>query len=210
MAPADIAAASMRRIAPVLARLTGGRKAVSGHARLIARPTYQRFLAAEPLLRRLIPILIIIFLAIVAAARYVQLTDMRDDRDTFAREQLSMVTALVATSMRQTIPNADGDAATPQPQQLLDDALASSVLIGDRFAYLTNTNGVIVAASDNDRDAIGLYLTDVVHQVQPLLAFGANAGSIDVSLTGNQAALAAGRLVDGVGSPHPRRIDGAA
>lgn len=200
MAPADMAAASMRRIAPVLARLTGGRKAVSGHARLIARPTYQRLLAAEPLLKRLIPILIIIFLAIVAAARYVQLTDMRDDRESFAREQLTMVTALVATSMHQAVDNLAAAEAAPQPQHILDAALASSVLLGDRFAYLADANGVVVAASSNDRDAVGEYLTDVVHQAQPLLAFGANAGAIDVALAGNQAALAAGRAVDGAGA----------
>ena len=47
--------------------------AVSGHARLLARPAYQRLLAAEPLLRRLIPVLIVIFLLIVGLARFVEL-----------------------------------------------------------------------------------------------------------------------------------------
>ena len=49
------------------------RATISGHARLIAAPAYQRLLAAEPLLRKLIPILIVIFLLIVGAARFVEL-----------------------------------------------------------------------------------------------------------------------------------------
>jgi two-component system cell cycle sensor histidine kinase PleC len=195
MAPADLAAASSRRIAPVLARLTGGRKAVSGHARLIARPTYQRLLAAEPLLKRLIPILIIIFLAIVAAARYVQLTDARDDRETFAREQLSMVAALMASSLQEAIGEEADGAPGLAPQQLLDATLAPAILAGDRQIYLTDADGVIVAANDSSRDVIGRYLTDVVEQSQPVLAFGGGAGTIDVALPGNQAAMAAGRLL---------------
>ncbi len=195
MAPADLAAASSRRIAPVLARLTGGRKAVSGHARLIARPTYQRLLAAEPLLKRLIPILIIIFLGIVAAARYVQLTDMRDDREAFTREQLSMMTALLTSSLQEAVREAPDDAVAPEPQQLLDAALLPGVLAGDRQVYVTDASGVIVATGDNSRDGIGRYLTDVVRQAQPLLGFGGNAGTIDVTLPGGQSALGAARLL---------------
>ena len=56
--------------------------AVSGHARLLARPAYQRLLAAEPLLRRLIPILIVIFLVIVGLARFVELYQLRIERET--------------------------------------------------------------------------------------------------------------------------------
>jgi two-component system cell cycle sensor histidine kinase PleC len=47
-----------------------GRAGISGHASLLAHPAYQKLLAAEPLLRRAIPVLIVIFLAIVGLARF--------------------------------------------------------------------------------------------------------------------------------------------
>lgn len=76
--------------------------AVSGHARLLARPAYQRLLAAEPLLRRLIPVLIVIFLLIVGLARFVELYQLRAERDFDARETMGLdgLGALTETALR--------------------------------------------------------------------------------------------------------------
>src|SRR6516225_8238473 len=64
------------------------RATISGHARLLARPAYQKLLAAEPLLRRLIPVLILIFLVIVGLARFVELYQLKFEREYEARESL--------------------------------------------------------------------------------------------------------------------------
>jgi two-component system cell cycle sensor histidine kinase PleC len=48
---------------------------------MLARPAYHQLLAAEPYLRRLIPILIAIFLVIVGLARFVELYELRGERD---------------------------------------------------------------------------------------------------------------------------------
>ena len=61
------------------------RAAISGHAKLLARPAYQKLLAAEPLLRRLIPVLIAIFLVIVGLARFVELYQLKVEREHDAR-----------------------------------------------------------------------------------------------------------------------------
>ena len=61
------------------------RATISGHAKLLARPAYQKLLAAEPLLRRLIPVLIVIFLVIVGLARFVELYQLRTEREYRAR-----------------------------------------------------------------------------------------------------------------------------
>jgi two-component system cell cycle sensor histidine kinase PleC len=195
MAPADSAAASSRRLAPLLARLTGGRKAISGHARLIARPAYQRLLAAEPLLKRLIPILIIVFLGIVAAARYVQLVDLRADKDAFAREQIGMLATIVATAFQ-------GAAAGEMPAQTalqsqLEAALPQGTIRDGRRILLTDWNGVIVAASPALPDALGRYVGEVVAGSQALTAFGAGAGVVDLSIAGEAAWGAARMLGEG-------------
>jgi tight adherence protein C len=53
-----------KRLLPFGLRLPR-RATISGHAKLLARPAYQKLLAAEPVLRKLIPVLIFIFLVIV-------------------------------------------------------------------------------------------------------------------------------------------------
>ena len=49
------------------------------HARLIAEPAYRHLLAAEPLLKRSIPTLIVIFLVVVAGVRMLSLLNWHDD-----------------------------------------------------------------------------------------------------------------------------------
>ena len=75
------------------------RAAVSGHARLLARPAYQRLLAAEPLLRRLIPVLIVIFLVIVGLARFVELYQVKNEREFEAREAVGMIAAVISATL---------------------------------------------------------------------------------------------------------------
>ena len=197
MAPADLAAASSRRLAPLIARLTGGRKAMSGHAHLIARPAYQRLLAAEPLLKRLIPILIIVFLGIVAATLYIQLVDLRDDKKAFAREQIGLITALVAMNLEDD--GAGEDLALP-PEFQLDSALPQGTIRGGRQAFLTSPNGVITAAMPPMPGAIGRYIGEFVAGSQPLTAFGGAAGVIDVEIGGAGAWGAARTFGDGSGT----------
>jgi len=71
MARAEAASPPAGSRLPDAANAGARRGSVSGHARLLAGPAYQKLLAAEPLLRRLIPVLIAIFLIIVGFARFV-------------------------------------------------------------------------------------------------------------------------------------------
>lgn len=199
MAPAHLAAASSRRLAPILSLLTGSRKRVSGPARLDARPTYQRLLAAEPWLRRLIPVLIIIFLTIVGAARYVQLMDMREDREAFAAEQVNMLATLVADALEREVATAEAAGETPNFQQILEDTLPAGALRGNRGIYLSDANGVVAAAAGLPPPS-GQYLTDIVRGSEALIAFGAGAGVAEVTLDGRESAVAAGRTLEGVGT----------
>jgi len=198
MAPADLAAASSRRLAPLLARLTGGRKAISGHARLIARPAYERLLAAEPFLKRLIPILIIVFLGIVAAARYVQLVDLREDKEAFAVEQLGMTAALVAMTLEDSIAAEPGLGIPLQAQ--LEEALPQGALSGGRQIFLISANGAINASSPPVPGAVGRYVGEFVNGSQALTAFGAGAGVVDVEIAGEPAWGAAMAVGNGLGT----------
>src|SRR5579863_2341210 len=86
------------------------RASISGHAKLLARPAYQKLLAAEPLLRRLIPVLIFIFLVIVGLARFVELYQLRFEREYEARESLSMIASLLGGALDKLNAGAAGAA----------------------------------------------------------------------------------------------------
>ena len=81
------------------ARETSAKPAVargmSGHAKLFAQPAYERLIGAEPFLKRLIPVLIVCFLVVVAAARYMNISDNRD-RLLVGAEQLTAMSLAAA------------------------------------------------------------------------------------------------------------------
>ncbi len=57
MAKADAhGAAAAGKLAPKTRKTSRRNQAISGPARLLAEPAYQKFLAAEPVLRRAIPV----------------------------------------------------------------------------------------------------------------------------------------------------------
>src|SRR5581483_8716362 len=87
MTRAAAAVSAARRLLPYGFRFPR-RATISGHAKLLARPAYQKLLTAEPLLRKLIPVLIFIFLVIVGLARFVELYQLKFEREYQARESL--------------------------------------------------------------------------------------------------------------------------
>ncbi|MCW5715533.1 MAG: PAS-domain containing protein [Bauldia sp.] len=195
MGPAQRAAASGRWFVPVWQRLRGGRKGLSGHARLSADPSYQRMLAAEPILKRLIPVLIVIFLCIVAATRYVQLVEMRNDQERFAQQQIAMLAALVGQSLTT------GETALPQDgfeaavQATIADLVPPGALADGRRVIITDRNGAVAAHLPlSDATIIGGRL---VAQVQPLLDSGNGTGTTEVRLDDGSAAFASARALPG-------------
>src|SRR5688572_4412646 len=197
MGPAQFVAASRRRFAPAWARLTGTRRGLDGHAGFSARPEYQRLLAAEPLLRRLIPILIVIFLAIVAAARYVQLADMRSDRETSAREQIGLIASLIGQAMsdaERTLPVDNfGNAA----QSALADALPVGALGGGRRIYVTDNYGNLIAAVPPISNGEAAELATLIDEAGPMLMLGERAGILELALGETDKAFAAARELPG-------------
>ncbi|MCB1452013.1 MAG: hypothetical protein KDJ43_00075, partial [Rhizobiaceae bacterium] len=63
---------------------------LAGNAKIIAAPAYKRLLAAEPLFRRSIPALIIIFLLVIAASRILSLTTLREDIERDGKAMLGL------------------------------------------------------------------------------------------------------------------------
>ncbi|TIO84892.1 MAG: PAS domain-containing sensor histidine kinase, partial [Mesorhizobium sp.] len=114
----------------------------AGNARLIAEPAYQRLLAAEPLLRRSIPALIIIFLIVIAALRFLSLVN---DRDEVERDAKSVL-ALAAGQMAQAI-TADPNAAGVNATDLLEKTSRQGAMGRSHVLAITDGAFKIVAVS---------------------------------------------------------------
>jgi two-component system cell cycle sensor histidine kinase PleC len=171
---------------------------LTGHARLLAHPAYQKLLTAEPLLRRLIPILILVFLTIVGAVRFVDLYQLRGEREAEARNTISLIASVVSTALTR-----EGSATNmsgAEIQNALADALPLQATQRGRRIFVTRPDGTIAAGAPF-MPAPGTLLTDIVGEAQPLTTFGARAGILQVALADGEAALGAvHHLSDPLGS----------
>ncbi|MBW8907981.1 MAG: PAS domain-containing protein [Mesorhizobium sp.] len=152
---------------------------LAGNTRLIAEPAYQRLLAAEPLLRRSIPALIIIFLIVIAALRFLSLMNEHDEieRDSKA------VLALAAGQMAQAI-TADPSAAGMNAVDLLENTSRQGAMGRAHVLMITDAAFKIVAVSPLSTGWQGRTLDSLVLGGQPLFMFGDRAGVMDVTIAG--------------------------
>ena len=167
--------------------MEGGQAAklgLSGHARLLAEPAYQRLLAAEPILRKAIPILIVLFLAIVALTRFLELYALKGERENEARQMVQMVAASVAARL-----------SSGEEDGLIENSLALALPSGasdnGRRIYVADDTGRVIASAPRNLEIRGIGLADLVGQSQPLLIFGVRAGVQKISLGDDSDALAA-------------------
>ena len=189
MARAQTASPSGARFLPFAKHFAAARPAISGHARLLARPAYQKLVAAEPLLRRLIPILIVIFLFIVGLARFVELYQLKLDREHEARDMITMIASVLASTLdRQQA--ADKPLARYSLLNTLADALPPGATSDGRRIFVTDPDGVIVATAPRRIDDEGVPLVRIIGEAQPLTTFGARAGVLEIALSDEAIAFA--------------------
>lgn len=179
-APAGKAFARKKRAAKLR------RDGLTGPARLLAEPAYQKFLAAEPVLRRIIPVMTIIFLCIVAAVRFVTLSNERDN---------SIAQAQAAVALTADLIQSRYDAASGAD---LDDIFNvddyANWSVGNSTLLLIDQNHKVTYATGASAWLLGVSLDDVMTDGEPLLRFGKNAGVTTVKVNGHET-LAASRHV---------------
>jgi two-component system cell cycle sensor histidine kinase PleC len=175
---------------------------ISGHAKLLAGPAYQKLLAAEPLLRKLIPVLIVIFLLIVAAARFVELYQQKIEREYDARETVGMIATILSAALDKI--RADPAALPPSQGDLLNilaEALPPGATGAGRRIYVADGAGQIVATAPRAAEDEGIPLVRIIGEAQPLTIFGARAGVLEIALSDGTEALATVHNLDsGLGS----------
>jgi two-component system cell cycle sensor histidine kinase PleC len=191
MAPAEAASPSVARRWPLF-RIGNRHSGISGHALLLARPAYRRLLSAEPFLRRSIPVLIVIFLVVVGLARFVELYQLKEERELDARAAIGMTASVVAAALADFAPAALGRDVL----NTLADAMPPATTGGGRRVYVTDADGAVVATAPRSVEDEGLALTAIIGESQPLTTFGARAGVLEIALANGERALAAVHHLD--------------
>ena len=197
MARSEVASPSVAKGIGFKGAPLASRTVLTGHAKLLAQPAYKKLLSAEPFLRRLIPILIFVFLAIVGAVRFVDLTQFRSDRESDARSAITMIASVLSTSLSRDVA---ATAGSDDIRNALADALPGRALDQGREIFVTDSSGTVVATAPRVPELEGVPLTDIIGEAQPLTTFGARAGVLKVTIAGGETALGAvHHLGDGLG-----------
>ncbi len=155
---------------------------LAGNTRLIAEPAYRRLLAAEPLLRRSIPTLIVIFLLVVAGARFLSLMALRDDVERNAKAILALAANDMVNSLMLSA--AEGKALATAGQELVEGPVRQGAISRSHVIALTDRNFRIVAVSPQSTGWQGQSLDAIVSGGQPLFMFGERAGVMGVRIGG--------------------------
>ncbi|RVA46670.1 PAS domain S-box protein, partial [Mesorhizobium sp. M7A.F.Ca.US.001.01.1.1] len=150
-----------------------------GNTRLIAEPAYRRLLAAEPLLRRSIPVLIITFLIVIAALRVLSLMNERDDVERNAKAILTLAAGQLASSLATTSETVPGAI-----QDLLETTSRQGAMGRSHVLVITDSAFKIVAVTPRSMPWQGHSLDGLVEGGQPLFMFGDRAGVMDVNIDG--------------------------
>ncbi len=179
-----------------MARLHAASERVRAHfteglARPFVDPLYQRFMAADVWIRRLIPVLVGLFLAIAGAGAAHHLIAGQE----FAAQALRDATALLlhqaGAGLASGLEGADDAAARKALDRLGADTFAKG-----RVLLLTDDAGRI-AASRPALPYAGRQLQYIVDQADVLLSFGARAGVITVTSPGGAAGFAGAAEIAG-------------
>lgn len=139
--------------------------------------TTRRLVRFEPLLRRLIPALIFLFLVVIAIARIMNLMDSRVATERQAEAALTQVTAEM--SLR-----AHNDNSQAERTEIIDLVDEHASLTASHIFIIADRELKIVAASNNAQRWLGAQLDRVAGQGQALFVLGEDAGVRHVVIDG--------------------------
>lgn len=168
---------------------------IAGYARILSHPAYERLLNSENLLRKLVPILIVIFLAIVGSSRWLQLNGealaIRDNAET----QMHFIAELLEQRIGALQLEQEDAARSQALQNVVSENVPSRYLDGGRQVMVTDLQGRIVATVPYRSERHGKKLESVVGNALLLTTFGERADTQDVTLHGGEPAIASHRFV---------------
>ena len=163
---------------------------LTGLASSLAGPTYWRLVNAEPLLRRSVTILLVIFLGVAALGAVIQVVDQRERAIADATEQLALHAAVAAANLaraeQQSAPPGDLRAFA---REQLAGALSLGATASGRTYFVADGSGRLLA-SEGGAPSSAIDTGDLLGPGQVLTTFAERAGVMRVQLPDGHQALA--------------------
>lgn len=162
---------------------------ISGYVSLLADPAYGKLVSIEPILRRLVPALIIIFLVILGVARVFSILSWREDIELQHKASLAAATAHLAQMIDRASSGIEGanQLTTDDLANLLIELQARGLSSPDMTVALVDNTNTIVAASSPQSDIVGTQINAIFDDVQPLFLFAERAGVLTITMNGEAA-----------------------
>ncbi|WP_306118109.1 MULTISPECIES: ATP-binding protein [unclassified Roseitalea] len=148
---------------------------MTGLARFLAEPAFKRLLALEPWLKRSIPILIMVFLVVVFAARAMALMADREAVAETARMELALLAGVGASAIDDAARGGYAPVRGADYERILARALPAAAIGAGRAFLVAEPSGTIIAQRGGPM-MIGKTLAEGFDGTQPLTLFGADAG----------------------------------
>ena len=149
-------------------------------ASVFAAPAYRRLLAVEPFLRRSIPLLIVVFLIVIAIVRALSLLAHHDEIERNARTILALAASELAASLAK-VESADDVAAA---QDSIERTMQRAFLGTWHVLALADERFKVVAVSPSAAPWRGTRLDTIISGGQRLFMFGEQAGVLSVTVEG--------------------------
>ena len=162
-------------------RRTAKANGPAGGSQAFTPTAHRRLVAAEPLLLRSIPALIVIFLVVVAAARFLSLMALHDDIERQGKAALALAARELALGLM--LP---GGAEPSAVQESMMGTSSRGSLSQSHVLAVTNGAFKIMSVSPASTNLQGKALDEVLSGAQPLFLFGERAGVLEVGLDGEE------------------------
>ncbi|WP_369415100.1 ATP-binding protein [Acuticoccus kalidii] len=163
---------------------------MDGHVRLLAEPGYGQLLAREPLLRRAIPLLTIIFILVIAAYRVAITLDHRATAEAEARSQIGLIASAMSAEMSRRMAEEDLPIESIFATSLPEGATESG-----RQVTLIDED-TILASTPFRQDLVGGPVANLLGPNQPMTTFGRRAGVMEVAGDGTTLFATVHHLAD--------------
>ena len=161
---------------------------LQGLARALTQPGHLRMAQYEPWLRRLVPLLVAVFMSVLAVGAVIQCRDARDRAVNDAVGDLEMVASLAAAQLNAAVVRQPG----LKPAEALEQLLPGRALTAGRQILVSDLDGNVVEALP-PLPAQSRSLAELLGPAQPLTVFADKAGVLRIDLADGQDVLAAVR-----------------
>lgn len=160
------------------------------HIQFLARPTYLRLLASEPWLKRSVPVLIVLFIVLLAFVLALEFYTQRILITERTETTISLVASAISARIDSTVRTLPDTPSSTDFQRLLADALPAASTAEYRKILMSDASGIIRATAPVDSKLIGQILSEQFGQGQPLTTFGQRAGVLKVMMADRTEAFA--------------------